>query len=195
MLEPSNIALHKKHIRIRRKRSETDRLINFYESLSGKFPKNDTVKEKLIEIYIIACRYDNAKTLIASSAPKAIFDLFLGDIEMLTGNSAAAFTMWESAAKKYNDNHSILFEVAERFNKHGVAEKAISLYEQSYAKAPKPKELDSVYARAFLFTNLGRKDEAISMWNLIIKSLSDDYSINDGECVDWAKREIETLSI
>ncbi len=193
LLDPSNIALHGKLIRIRCKRSETDRLINFYESLSGKFPKNDTVKEKLIEIYIIAGRYDNAKTLIASSAPKAIFDLFLGDIEMALGNNDTAFTMWESAAQKYNDDHSILFEAAERFNKHSVSEKAILLYEEAYEHALSPKELDSVYARAFLFTNLGRKKEAISMWNLIIKALSDDYGISDGECVDWAKREIENL--
>lgn len=195
LLDPSNIALHGKLIRIRRKRSETDRLINFYESLSGKFPKNDTVKEKLIEIYIIACRYDNAKTLIASSAPKAIFDLFLGDIEMLTGNSDNALTIWESTSEKNKSDHSLLFEAAERFNKYGYSEKAISLYEQSYEQAPSPKELDSVYARAFLFTSLGRKAEAISMWNLIIKSLSDDYGISDGECIDWAKREIANLSL
>lgn len=195
LLDPSNIALHSKLIRIRQKRSEIDRLINFYESLSGKFPKNDTVKEKLIEIYIIACRYDNAKTLIASSAPKAIFDLFLGDIEMLTGNSDNALTIWESTSEKNKSDHSLLFEAAERFNKYGYSEKAISLYEQSYEQAPSPKELDSVYARAFLFTSLGRKDEAISMWNLIIKSLSDDYGISDGECIDWAKREIANLSL
>ena len=29
---------------------------------------------------------------------------------------------------------------------------------------------------------------------MIIKSLADDYGINDGECVDWAKREIQKLS-
>ena len=195
LLDPSNIALHGKLIRIRQKRSETDRLINFYESLSDKVPKNDKVKEKLIEIYITAGRYDEAKKLIFASAPKAIFDLFLGDIEMALGNSDNALAIWESTSEKNKADHFILFEAGERFNKHGVAEKAISLYEQSYEQAPAPKELDSVYARAFLFTNLGRKSEAISMWNLIIKSLSVDYGINDGECVDWAKREIETLSI
>ena len=160
-----------------------------------KFSKNDTVKEKLIEIYITAGRYDEAKKLISASAPKAIFDLFLGDIEMASGNSDAALTIWESTAEKNNADHSLLFKAAERFNKYGYSEKAISLYEQSYEQAPSPKELDSVYARAFLYTNLGRKAEAISMWNLITKSLSDDYGINDGECVDWAKREIANLSL
>lgn len=195
LLDPSDIALHGKLINIRRKRSETGRLANFYESLSDKFPNNDTVKEKLIEIYINTGKCDKAKALITSSAYKAIFDLFLGDIEMSLGNIDAALAIWNSATEKYNNDHSILFEVAERFNKYGFSEKAISLYEQSYEKAPAPKELDSVYARAFLFTNLGRKNEAISMWNLIIKSLSDDYGINNGECVDWAKREIANLSL
>lgn len=169
-------------------------IINFYESLLQKFSKNDTVKEKPIEIYITVGRYDEAKKLISASAPKAIFDLFLGDIEKALGNSDTALALWEAATEKHNDDHSILFKAAERFNKHGFSEKAISLYEQSYEKAPAPKELDSVYARAFLFTNLGRKDDAISMWNLIIISLSNDYGINDGECVDWAKREIANLS-
>ena len=195
LLDPSNIALHGKLINIRRKRSETDRLIKFYESLLQKFSKNDTIKEKLIEIYITAGRYDDAKKIIASSAPKAILDLFLGDIEMALGNSDNALTIWERVVQEHNDDYSILFEAAERFNKYGYSEKAISLYEQSYERAPSPKKLDSVYARAFLFTSLGRKDEAISMWNLIIKSLSDDYGISDGECIDWAKREIANLSL
>lgn len=48
----------------------------------------------------------------------------------------------------------------------------------------RPRNWISVYARAFLFTKLGRKSEAISMWNLIIKSLSNDYGIRTGESVD-----------
>lgn len=193
LLDPSNIALHGKLIRIRRKRSETDRLIAFYESLSGRFPEDDTTREKLIEVCISAGQYEKAGKLIASSAHRAIYDLFLGDIEMLTGNCEAAFAAWSSAAGKYQEDHSILFEAAERFGRHGFPEKAIPLYEQSYEKAPTPKELDSVYARAFLFSGLGRKEEAISMWNLILRSLAEDYGVTDGECVDWAKRELEKL--
>ena len=83
---------------------------------------------------------------------------------------------------------------ARHCEKYLFSEKGIYLYERSYEKAPAPKELDSVYARAFLYTKLGRKSEAISMWNLIIKSISDDYGISTGESVDWARREISKLS-
>lgn len=91
--------------------------------------------------------------------------------------------LWELSAEKHNDNHNILFEAAERFNKYGFAEKAIALYDKSFDKAPSPKPLDSLYARAFLYTNRGRNDDAISIWNQIIKSLSYDYGIREGESV------------
>ena len=195
LIDPSNIALHGKLIRIREKRSEMDRLIKFYESLSDKFPKNNIVKEMLTKVYILAGKYELAKNCIHSSVSNAIYELFCGDIEMSLGNTDTAFDIWNSAIEKNSDNYNILFEAAERFNKYGCAEKAILLYEQSYEKTPNPKTLDSLYARAFLYTNLGRKEEAISMWNMIIESLSDDYGIREGESVEWAKREIANLSL
>ena len=194
LIDPCDIALHGNLMRVRNKRNETDRLINFYEALSNKYPKNDIVREKLIRIYINAGKYEIAKKYIVSSPDNAMYELFLGDIEMHTGNNSAALSMWETAVEKNGDNHRIIFEAAERFNKYGLYEKAISLYKKSYEKAPAPKELDSVYARAFLFTKLGKNSEAVSMWNLIIKSLSDDYGIREGECVDWARREISKLN-
>ena len=53
--------------------------------------------------------------------------------------------------------------------------------------------MDPLYAQAFLYANIGMKDSAIQMWENIIKALADDYGIKDGECVDWAKREIQNL--
>ncbi len=194
MIDPNDMALHGNLIRVRQKRGEEDRLINFYDSLANKFPNNDIVKEKLIGIYINNGKYETAREYITSSPNKVMYDLFLGDIEMLIGNSSAALTIWESAVEKNGDDYRIIFEAAERFNKYGYFEKAISLYERSYEKAPAPKELDSVYARAFLFTKLERNSEATAMWNLIIKSLSNDYGIRSGESIEWARREICNLS-
>ena len=53
--------------------------------------------------------------------------------------------------------------------------------------------MDPLYAQTFLYANIGMKDSAIQMWENIIKALADDYGIKDGECVDWAKREIQNL--
>ena len=66
--------------------------------------------------------------------------------------------------------------------------------ESNYEAAPVPKELDALYAQAFLYTKIKKNADAIDVWKRIIKSLAEDYGVEDGECVDWAKREIQKLS-
>lgn len=90
-------------------------------------------------------------------------------------------------------DHHMLFDIAERFKSIGEVETAISLFERSYDNAPTPKEMDALYSQAFLYTENKMNEKAIQVWQTIIKVLSDDYGIKHGECVDWAKREIEKL--
>ena len=130
---------------------------------------------------------------MSSSKKRAIFDVYKGDIELAFGNKESAKSIWASAGlANYNDSH-LLFEIAERCNKINDTETALKLYQQSYDAAASPKEMDPLYAQAFLYTNIGMKEKAIKMWENIIKALANDYGIKDGECVDWAKREIENL--
>ena len=193
LIEPSNIALIGKLTRIREKRNEADRLIKFLETLYSKNIQNIAVIDALISVYIKYGKYDNATNLMSSSKKRAIFDVYKGDIELAFGNKESAKSIWTSAAlANYNDSH-LLFEIAERCNKINDTETALKLYQQSYEVAPSPKEMDPLYALAFLYTNIGIKEKAIQMWENIIKALADDYGIKDGECVDWAKREIQNL--
>lgn len=67
LIEPSNIALIGKLTRIREKRDESDRLIEFFEALYSKNKQNDILAETLIEIYIKHGRCDDAASLMLSS--------------------------------------------------------------------------------------------------------------------------------
>ncbi|MBR6506851.1 MAG: helix-turn-helix domain-containing protein [Clostridia bacterium] len=193
LIEPSNIALIGKLTRIREKRNEADRLIKFLETLYSKNTQNVVVIDALISAYIKYGKYADAENLMNSSKKRAIFNVYEGDIALAFGHHEKAKDIWLSAASSnYNDSH-LLFEIAERFNKINDAETALKLYQQSYDVAPSPKEMDALYAQAFLYTNIGMKDKAIQMWQSIIKALADDYDIKNGECVDWANREIQNL--
>ncbi len=193
LIEPSNIALIGKLTRIREKRKEGDRLINFFETLYSKNTQNIVVIDALISAYIKYSRYDAATNLMSSSKKRAIFDVYQGDIELALGHKENAINSWISTASaNHNDSH-LLFEIAERFNKINDVETALKLYQQSYDIATSPKETDALYAQAFLYAKIGKKEEAIQMWQSIIKTLADDYGIKDGETVDWANREIQHL--
>ena len=194
LIEPSNIALIGKLTRIREKRDESDRLIEFFEALYSKNKQNDILVETLIDIYIKHGRCDDAASLMLSSKKRPIFELYQGDIELALGRKDKAIALWRSAANENHRDCELLFKIAERFDNIHDIDAALQLYQQSYEAAPVPKELDALYAQAFLYTKIKKNAEAIDVWKMIIKSLADDYGINDGECVDWAKREIQKLS-
>ena len=194
LIEPSNIALIGKLTRIREKRDESDRLIEFFEALYSKNKQNDILVETLIDIYITHGRRDDAASLMLSSKKRPIFEIYQGDIELALGRKDKAIALWRSAANENHRDCELLFKIAERFDNIHDIDAALQLYQQSYEAAPVPKELDALYAQAFLYTKIKKNAEAIDVWKMIIKSLADDYGINDGECVDWAKREIQKLS-
>lgn len=194
LIEPSNIALIRKLTRIREKRDESDRLIEFFEALYSKNKQNDILVETLIDIYIKHGRCDDAASLMLSSKKRPVFELYQGDIELALGRKDKAIALWRSAANENHRDCELLFKIAERFDNIHDIDAALQLYQQSYEAAPVPKELDALYAQAFLYTKIKKNADAIDVWKRIIKSLAEDYGVEDGECVDWAKREIQKLS-
>lgn len=193
-IDPSDEALLGNLIRIREKREEQGKLIAFLEVLISKYPQCSVVLGSLVSLYIKSGKIDLAKELLNTAKPCPSCDVYYGDIELALGNREKAISIWNSAVKKNKKDHNLLFEIAERFKNIGEVETAISLYKHSYEIAPTPKEMDSLYAQAFLYTDIGERENAIEVWEKIIKALSDDYGITDGECVGWANREIEKLN-
>ena len=88
---------------------------------------------------------------------------------------------------------SYLYEVAERYNKYGMYDEAIVLFEKhAILNAP---YLDSRYSLAFIYDKLHHYEKAIEMWEIILNGLRDDFNLIDGEEVNWPKREIEKLKL
>jgi len=193
LTDPMDVDLNKKLLRVRESRIELDRYIAFIEPLVKKYPKNYVIIECLLAAYIKQRYFNKAKELIGKSEPRAAYELILGDIELGLGNVAKAKEIWIGVADTHSNDGWALFESAERFNKAGDYDTAISIYEKSYDISPSPKWMDSLYARVFLYEKLGKYQEAIAMWETIIDVLAKDYHITEGETVDWPKRELDKL--
>lgn len=194
LIEPSNVALIGKLTRIREMRDESDRLTDFLEALYSKNKQNEILAETLITAYIKNGRCDDAASLMLTLKQRPMFDIYRGDIELATGRKDKAVEIWRSAVTANKSDSRLVFEIAERFKKIGDTDTALQLYQKSYEAASAPKELDALYAQAFLYTKIKKNADAIVVWKKIIKSLADDYGIKAGECVDWVKREIQKLS-
>lgn len=193
LLEPMNVELNANLMRVREKRGEVDRLIAFWEPLLEKDAKNYVIRENLIGVCIRNRYFDKAKALIkAAPSVRPAYDLFLGDIALGEGDEASAKAIWRETAEKSDDAWTF-YRAGERFEKVSEYNTAIELWEISYEKSPSPKWMDSLYSRAFLYEKIGQSGRAIEMWEQIIAALSNDYSIRDGESIDWARREIERL--
>jgi len=193
LLDPMNVDLNAKLLHVREKRQEYDRLIRFWEPLAAKHQKNYVIIETLLIVYIHQREFDKAKALIEKSEPRPFYRLCLGDMELAAGNENGARNLWHETANIYADDPWTLFQCGERFEKIRDYDDAIALYEESYAKSPAPKLMDSLYARAFLYEKLERYGEAAEMWKTIIDALARDYGITSGETVDWPNRELARL--
>lgn len=190
---PLDKELHNLLVQTRTWRHEPDRLISFYEKFIGEHPNYSFAYEILLNTYISNRYFEKARNLIHQLDNYPNLKLFEGDIELLMGNQQLAMNLWDNVARLNHNDGTVLFNIAERYNKIGEYDKAIDYYNLSYEVEPSPKPQDSLYSRAFLYDKLGKKQDAIIMWESIIKSLDEDYGIKEGATVDWPKQEIKRL--
>ncbi len=184
--------LHGKLARLRERRKEPERLIAFLEPMVGREPDNLPAMGNLVQAYI-RCRYFDRAEALLDGAADPVISLYRGDVLLAKGEAQAAVAFWQSMSEAHASHPWVQFEAAERLNRVGFYEAAIGLYERAYALQNPPHLLDPLYAMAFLYTNLGRKAEAIATWERILVVLGEAYHIRDGETVDWPRREMEKL--
>lgn len=187
--DPANHVLHQKLIRLGKQREDTQMLRAFYQNLYQKYPQNDAVAEHRASI-------SEEKTALAmiTEHPTVKNMLLKGDILFTRGETRQARDLWKQIASDHPNDSSVLFAVAERFERHGFDDDAERYYLMAYRQTVSPKPLDALYALAFLYTRRQRYQDAIGMWEQIIADLKQDYGITKGESVDWAKREIAKLN-
>lgn len=118
--------------------------------------------------------------------------IFEGDIQFAKGGIESAKVRWSSVDK---ENHKGQYEAGERYNRIGEYNKAIECYENSYTSSIVPRDLSAVYSLAFLYTKLGKYQNAIDMWQRILDVLLSDYGIIEGTQCDWPRQEIQKLKI
>lgn len=175
-------------------RSGNDWFIRVCEPYAKEHPENEVLRKLLIEAMIDMRYFERAEELI-DAAPFAAESeyrkaLFLGDIEAAKGNRDRAVELWNTVPK---DSNMGQYEAGERFNRLNEYERAIACFQNSFQAAQVPRRLDAVFSLAFLYTKLGRKEEAVEAWERIIHVLASDHNDVDSETVEWAKNEIAKL--
>ena len=174
--------------------SDDDWFIRVCEPYAEKFPQNTQLIVLLIEAMIRMRYFEKAEKYITqmqlNESEEYLRQIYLGDLELARGNFNHAKTIWNTVSE---DNCMGQYEAGERFNRINEYDRAIKCFWNSFHAAATPRHLDAVFSLAFLYTKLGRKNEAVQAWQLIIDTLASDYNDYDSETVRWAHNEIQKL--
>lgn len=193
LFDPSDVCLHGNLTRVRIRRGEIERLSQFYDKLIQKNPQNEVVYHMMINALIQGQKYDKAKEYINKLEKTIEQSIFICDVEIARGSIDKTIDLLDDLYRKNLDNIEIIEKIADRYNKIEIYEKAILLYEKSFALQESPKKLDALYALAFLYEKNNDANKAINSWEEIIAYLNSDYNITSGETIDWPLREIKRL--
>ncbi len=174
--------------------SGDDWFIRVCEPYAEKFPQNSRLIVILIEAMIRQRYFEKAEKYInllqLDKNEEYLCQIYLGDLELARGNLDNAKAIWNAVSE--NDSMG-QYEAGERFNRINEYDRAIQCFKNAFQAATPPRYLDAIYSLAFLYTKLGRKNEAIEAWQLIMNTLASDYNEYDGETVEWARNEIHKL--
>ena len=160
--------------------------------ICGQYGNNQRLAELLTKAMIDMGEYEQAQRLLERIESSSLQSIFRGELALARGDRDAAVTAWRSVPE---NDHKGQYEAGERLNALGAYEEAIGCYRNSFAAAKKPRDLSAVYALAFLYGKLGRREEAAEAWKLILRVLAEEHGITDGQPVEWAKQELRALQI
>ena len=160
--------------------------------ICGQYGNNQRLAELLTKAMIDMGEYEQAQRLLERLESSSLQSIFRGELALARGDRDAAVTAWRSVPE---NDHKGQYEAGERLNALGAYEEAIGCYRNSFAAAKKPRDLSAVYALAFLYGKLGRREEAAEAWKLILRVLAEEHGITDGQPVEWAKQELRALQI
>ena len=163
--DPADEDLLSRLIQTRERRDEIPRLIRFLESLLQTNPEELALRERMIDVCIRHRMFEKAETLLSAAPFKSpLLELYRGDLLLCrTNDEAAAMQIWTDTANQYND-YATHYHVGERMEKLKRYDHAIAHLKKANALSPTPKEMDALYALAFLYEHIGQIQNALFTW-------------------------------
>jgi tetratricopeptide (TPR) repeat protein len=141
------------------------------ELIVKKFPNNTEGLLKLGELYYLVKQYDNAFAKI-NDALKINVNLakayyLKGSIYKETGDTAKAISSLETAIEQDNKNYGAFLDLGLIY---GARRNTIALEYFENAISLNPARTDGLYAKAKLLQDLNKTDEAVAIYNRILKA-------------------------
>lgn len=151
--------------------NETRNSKDAMELVVKKFPTNTEGLLKLGELYYLVKQYDNAFAKI-NDALKVNVNLskayyLKGSIYKETGDTAKAISSLETAIEQDNKNYGAFLDLGLIY---GARKNTIALEYFENAISINPERTDGLYAKAKLLQDLNKTDEAIALYNRILKA-------------------------
>ena len=171
-------------------------VIQYFKDFLLKNPKNFQGLYAMIENLLKDGRYDEAVPYIKEMGEVRKNHqslMYLGDVAFGHGEIKKAKTLWNEAVETYPNEWQAYCNRADRLKKLGFLEDAIADYEKCVEMQESPHITDGLYSLAQMHEMMGDYKAAICDNERIIKYLSSDFGIEDGELVDSRMREIERL--
>jgi tetratricopeptide (TPR) repeat protein len=151
--------------------NETRNSKDALELVVKKFPTNTEGLLKLGELYYLVKQYDNAFAKI-NDALKINVNLakayyLKGSIYKETGDTAKAISSFETAIEQDNKNYGAFLDLGLIY---GARKNTIALEYYENAISLNPARTDGLYAKAKLLQDLNKTEEAIAIYNRILKT-------------------------
>lgn len=151
--------------------NETRNSKDALELIVKKFPTNTEGLLKLGELYYLVKQYDNAFAKI-NDALKINVNLakayyLKGSIYKETGDTAKAISSFETAIEQDNKNYGAFLDLGLIY---GARKNTIALEYYDNAISINPARTDGLYAKAKLLQDLDKTEEAIALYNRILKT-------------------------
>ncbi len=150
--------------------NETRNAKDVLEKIVKKFPTNTDGLLKLGELYYFVKQYDNAFAKI-NEALKVNVNLakayyLKGSIYKETGDTAKAISSLETAIEQDNKNYGAFLDLGLIY---GSRKNAIAFEYYDNAISVNPMRTDGLYAKAKLLQDVEKTDEALVLYNQILK--------------------------
>lgn len=169
--------------------------IDFYRELSEENPEARLPYAYLLDNLIADHRADEAEEALKRYAAlpdvkPILVEAYRAHIALARFDEPAADRIMEELGEKYPDDFIYLFEAAQYYAAKCEYDKAIALYEHSFAaETRRPRFMDELMAIAQIWEIRGEYSKAAETWDRIIDLLENEWGMTEEVALTDARRE------